>query len=276
MALLTPRNHPISKDTQLCMSLSARPGNFGTRFHNYLFRLLEQDFIYKGFSTTDLAGAVQGIRALGIRGCAVSMPFKEEVIPLLDELDHSAQIIESVNTIVNTSGHLKGYNTDFKAVSQLLKDVPNTQRFALQGSGGMSKAVAAALREAGFTGVVVARNAPKGRALASNYGFEYAPTLPQGVQADLLINATPLGMSGGPESAALAFSATHIAAAQTVFDVVAVPPQTPLIQEGQRQGKRLISGAQVIVLQAVEQFVLYTGVRPTQAQIDEAAAYALG
>jgi hypothetical protein len=58
----------INKDTQLCMSLSGRPGNFGTTFHNYLYQKLGLNFIYKAFTTTDIESAVKGIRALGIRG----------------------------------------------------------------------------------------------------------------------------------------------------------------------------------------------------------------
>src|ERR1700760_408028 len=133
----------ITKDTQLCMSLSARPGNFGTRFHNFLYEELSLDFVYKGFSTTDLPGAITGIRALGMRGCAVSMPFKEACIPFLDELDETARAIESVNTIVNNAGHLKAYNTDYIAVASLLRShgVPPGSPFALRGSGGMAKAV---------------------------------------------------------------------------------------------------------------------------------------
>ncbi len=98
----------INKDTQLCMSLAARPGNFGTRFHNFLYRELDLNFIYKAFTTRDLAAAIGGIRALGIRGCAVSMPFKEACIDYLDELDASAKGIMSVNTIVNTDGLSEG------------------------------------------------------------------------------------------------------------------------------------------------------------------------
>ncbi len=59
---------PIGRDTRLCMSLSARPGNAGSMLHNRLYELLELDYVYKSFSTTDLPGAVRGIRALGIRG----------------------------------------------------------------------------------------------------------------------------------------------------------------------------------------------------------------
>src|SRR5271165_3301084 len=96
----------INKDTQLCMSLAGRPGNFGTRFHNFLYRELGLNFIYKAFTTRDIGSAIGGLRALGIRGCAISMPFKEACIQYLDELDASAKGIMSVNTIVNTDGYL--------------------------------------------------------------------------------------------------------------------------------------------------------------------------
>ena len=92
---------PLSKDTRLCISLAARPSNIGTRFHNYLYEQLGLDFIYKAFTTTDIAAAIGGVRALGIRGCSVSMPFKEDVIALVDEVEPSARAIHSVNTIVN-------------------------------------------------------------------------------------------------------------------------------------------------------------------------------
>ena len=72
----------LSKDTQLCISMSGRPSNIGTRFHNRLYDELGLDFVYKAFSPVDLAQAVAGIRGLPIRGAAVSMPFKEQVIPI--------------------------------------------------------------------------------------------------------------------------------------------------------------------------------------------------
>ena len=84
---------PLSKDTRLCISLAGRPSNIGTRFHNYLYDLLGLDFIYKAFTTTDIVAAIGGVRALGIRGCSVSMPFKEDVIALVDEVEPSARAI---------------------------------------------------------------------------------------------------------------------------------------------------------------------------------------
>lgn len=268
----------ITKDTTLCMSLAARPGNFGTRFHNYLYDALGLDYLYKAFTTRDLAAAIGGVRALGIRGCAVSMPFKEACIPMVDELDPSAQAIDSVNTIVNTDGYLKAYNTDYMAIAGLLAQyrVPSDTLFALRGSGGMAKAVACALRDAGFDrGYVIARNEEKGKRLAGLCGAEWRPDM-DGVAARMLINATPLGMAGGADAERLAFGAEEIARAGIVFDVVALPVETPLIRAARARQKTVITGAEVFALQAVEQFVLYTGIRPDEALFRQAAAHARG
>lgn len=272
----------INRDTQLCMSLSARPGNFGTRFQNYLYRELKLNFVYKAFTTQNLQAAIGGIRALGIRGCAVSMPFKEACIEMLDELDATAQGIQSVNTIVNTAGRLKGYNTDYAAVVKLLqsREVPIDFSFAVRGSGGMAKAVVCALRDLGFKkGIILARNPRTGQALADQYGFSWQEDLGD-AKPNLIINVSPIGMAGGKESNELAFSPDVIESAQIVFDVVAVPVETPLYLytkklNAQSESKKIICGADVLSLQAVEQFVLYTGIRPQQGLIDRAAAFAL-
>lgn len=164
----------INRDTQLCMSLAGRPGNFGTRFHNYLYEKLGLNYIYKAFTTQDIAAAVKGVRALGIRGCAVSMPFKESCIPFLDALDPSAKAIDSVNTIVNDDGRLTGLNTDYIAVKSLIDShqLDSSAKVMIQGSGGMGKAVIAAFRDAGFRDVIIAaRHRDRGLVLAKQYGF---------------------------------------------------------------------------------------------------------
>ncbi|WP_456309105.1 shikimate 5-dehydrogenase [Serratia proteamaculans] len=266
----------LNKDTQVCMSLAARPGNFGTRFHNYLYDALDLDYLYKAFTTKDLSAAIGGVRALGIRGCAISMPFKEACIPLLDELDASAKAINSVNTIVNTEGYLKAYNTDYIAIYNLLKQyqVPTGLTFALRGSGGMAKAVACALKDSGFhQGYIIARNETRGRELAELYGFEWRADL-EGLQPGLLINATPTGMAGGVDADALSFDRATINAASVIFDVVALPELTPLVQYARSQEKTVITGSEVFAIQAVEQFALYTGVRPDDALFRKAAAHA--
>src|SRR5262249_62292703 len=117
-----PTPPPFSKDTTLCISLAGRPSNIGTRFHNQLYDQLGIDFIYKAFTTTDIAAAIGGVRALGIRGCSVSMPFKRDVIALVDDVEESARAVDAVNTIVNDDGHLTASNTDYIAVRSLVAD----------------------------------------------------------------------------------------------------------------------------------------------------------
>lgn len=263
----------ITKDTTLCVSLAARPSNIGTRFHNYLYEALDLDYVYKAFAPADLAGAVAGVRGLPIRGAAVSMPYKEAVIPLLDELDRSAEVLQSVNTIVNTDGRLVGYNTDYTAVASLLRShaVPVTP-VLLRGSGGMAKAVGAALRDAGFIdGTLVARNETTGRALAEELGWSWAPDV-EGRTAPLVVNVTPLGMEGA-DADVQAYDDATVAAASVVFDVVALPAETPLVRAAREAGKHVVTGAEVIALQAAEQFVLYTGVRPDDDLVREASEW---
>ena len=265
----------LNKDTTICMSLAARPSNFGTRFHNYLYDALDLDYLYKAFTTTDLNAAIGGVRALGIRGCAISMPFKEACIPMVDELDPSAKSINSVNTIVNTNGYLKAYNTDYIAIAKLLSQyqVPTDLVFTLRGSGGMAKAVACALKDAGFKkGFIVAIDEKTGKHLAELCGYEWRPDM-EGIQADLLINATPIGMAGGPDSDKLAYEEAEVNNAKVIFDVVALPAETPLIRYAKSQNKTVITGSEVFAIQAVEQFALYTGIRPSEELFRQAAKY---
>ena len=267
----------IDRDTKMCISLAARPGNHGNRFHNYLYAELGLNFIYKSFSSTDIGATIGGVRSLGIRGVGVSMPYKESCMPFLDRIDPSAAAIDSVNTIVNDDGVLTGYNTDYIAVRSLLADsaFDTTMPFALLGAGGMAKAVLAALVDSGFRdGVVVSPRSPeRGERLAARYSVAADIAL-SGRQPRLLLNATPVGMEGGPETDKLAFDAAAIAAADAVFDVVYLPPDTPLVRLARSLGKTTITGDQVMARQALEQFVMYTGVRPTPEQIRAAEDYA--
>ncbi len=265
----------LTKDTTLCISLAGRPSNIGTRFHNFLYDELGLDYLYKACTTSDIGAAVAGVRALGIRGCSVSMPYKETCLDHVDSLDASARAISSVNTIVNDEGHLTAYNTDYLAVATLLArhGVPSDGPFCVLGSGGMAKAVVAALADAGFRdGSVVARNEGTGRGLADLYGFGWLPEL-GAVRPALVVNATPIGMSGGAGAEALPVTVEVVEACDTVFDVVAFPARTPLVEHALSLGKDVIDGAEVIALQAAEQFSLYTGIRPTDEQVARASAY---
>ena len=201
------------------------------------------------------------------------MPFKEAVIPLIDSLDQTASIIESVNTIVNTDGNLRGYNTDFAAVRSLLQqnELSKEHSVLVIGSGGMAKAVVAAVSDLGVADCkILARNEVAGVALAAKYGFTRTSTE---VEADFIINATPVGMSGGAEANQVPVSDSVVKSAKTIFDVVAVPAITPLISKAKLFDKNVVVGTDVMTLQAVEQFVLYTGIRPSKDLISKAAEY---
>jgi shikimate dehydrogenase len=264
----------LNKDMSVCISLAGRPSNLGTRFHNFLYDELGLNFVYKAFTTDDIEGAIRGVRALGIRGCSVSMPFKEAVIPLVDVIEESARAIESVNTIVNDDGVLTASNTDYEAIALLIDEhrLDPAQKVLVRGSGGMAKATVAAFRGAGFDDVtVVARNADLGPAIAGQYGYEWVATDPE-PGADLIVNVTPLGMAGA-DADTLSFSREHIDAAQAVFDVVAFPAETPLIRAARDAGKTVITGAEVHALQAAKQFERYTGVAITRDQVARAAAF---
>ena len=193
----------INKDTKLCMSLASRPGNFGTRLHNFLYAAMGLNYLYKAFTTTDLKSAIAGIRALAIRGCAISMPFKEDVMQYLGHIDPSAARITAVNTIVNDDGVLTGFNTDYTAIQKVVSEraVPLSARTCVFGSGGMAKAIVSALDDVGYRAVsIVARNAKTGGALAEKYGYRWLPEVPQNERFEVLINASPVGMSPDTQS----------------------------------------------------------------------------
>ena len=264
----------VDRDTVLCISLAARPSNHGVRFHNWLYDKLGLNYLYKAVAPTDIAQAMAGIRGLGIRGAGVSMPYKQAVIPLVDELHPSAARIEAVNTIVNTDGRLVGYNTDYVAVADLLREheVDAGLPVVVRGSGGMANAVVAAIADHGMTGTVVARNAATGQSLASRYGWSYSDAVPAG-DLGLVVNVTPLGMAGA-DADAQSFSDAEIQRARVVFDVVAFPVETPLIRAATRLGVPVITGGEVISRQAAAQFELYTGVRPIPEDVAAAEEYA--
>lgn len=265
----------LSKDTRLCISLAERPSNIGTRFHNYLYEVLGLDYVYKAFTTTDITAAIGGVRALGIRGCSVSMPFKREVLALVDHVEPSAAAIAAVNTVVNDDGVLTASNTDYIAVRHLIaeRQVDPGLPVLIHGSGGMASAVATALRDNGFEeGTVVARNTATGAELATRLGYRWRAEA-GATRAPVLVNVTPIGMAGAAEVDDLAFAPDVIAAAEFVIDAVAVPAETPLIRAARAAGTPVITGAEIIAAQAAEQFERYTGVRPTAEQVAAASAF---
>jgi shikimate dehydrogenase len=129
------------------------------------------------------------------------------------------------------------------------RQIPVDHTFAVLGSGGMAKAVVAALRDAGFhAGAVVARNARTGTALADQYGYAWRAEVGSS-RPQLLVNATPVGMLGGPAADDLPVAPEVVDTTETIFDVVALPALTPLVRRARARATPVITGAEVIALQ---------------------------
>ena len=129
----------INKDTQICISISSNPSNFGTTFHNLGYKTQGLNFLYKAVQVSDLSGAMAGVRALNITGCSVSMPFKQTVLKYIDTLDPSALHVQAVNTILQNNGKLTGYNTDYTGVLSILQilGLSRDKKVIVAGIGGV-------------------------------------------------------------------------------------------------------------------------------------------
>ena len=261
----------LNKDTQLCISVASRPGNFGTTLHNAAYVALGLNYIYKACGISDIAAAMVGVRALGIRGCSVSMPFKEAVISYLDGLDQTARVIGAVNTIINDAGRLTGYNTDAVGARVALEALQarSGESVLLLGAGGAARAILFALRQLGFNQVRVAsRDVAKIQPL--NTILSCLPVVwseRQQEPADLVINATSVGMYPGAE--AMPLEEAFIQHSRAVMDVVISPMETKLIGCARSAGKAVAPGYLMSLEQAMAQFTLYTGVEPPRDLMEQ-------
>lgn len=254
----------INFNTQLCISLAQRPSNFGTNLFNAAFAAARLNFLYKAFALPPehLAEAVAAMRTLDIRGCGISMPFKEEAMRYVDTLDPWARRIGAINTIVNTRGYLKGYNTDAVGAQVLLQPLARRlrhERVILLGAGGAARAICAALNKLGAEKVWIVNRTPKeAQALAQQWQFTPKPWKTHLTsEAYLFINATPIGMMPYEKKSPL--TPVAVKNYDVIMDVVIKPLNTKLAQQAIRARKKLLPGWQMALQQAARQFELYTG-----------------
>jgi len=265
---MNSQNNPI-----LCISVAEKPGKFGITVHNAGYRALGLNFMYKTFAIDDIRGVITGVRSLGIRGCSVSMPFKEKVIPFLDRLDPLAKEIGAVNTVVNDNGRLIGYNTDVIAVEKSLRplQIKNDKDLIIFGAGGVSRAILVALKNLTLKNITLTnRTKRKGERLAKEFNVNFIQwSKRENVKAEVLINATSIGMF--PNIFSSPISKNKIKNSQIVMDVVATPPKTKLIKIANKQGKITVDGLKLSLYQAFTQFKLYTGRNPPIQVMQKAA-----
>ena len=265
---MNSQNNPI-----LCISVAEKPGKFGITVHNAGYRALGLNFMYKTFAIDDIRGVITGVRSLGIRGCSVSMPFKEKVIPFLDRLDPLAKKTSAVNTVVNDNGRLIGYNTDVIAVEKSLRplQIKNDKDIIIFGAGGVSRAILVALKNLKLKNVTLTnRTKRKGEKLAKEFNVNFIQwSKRENIKADVVINATSIGMA--PNIFSSPISKKKIKNSQIVMDVVVTPPKTKLIKIANKQGKITVDGLKLSLYQAFTQFKLYTGRNPPIQVMQKAA-----
>ncbi len=213
------------------------------------------------------------------RGCNVTMPHKQAVMPLLGRIEAPATKIGAVNTVLRgSSGGLSGTNTDASGFLEPLKaDLNATHYFRMArilGTGGAARAIITALAGHGFTLVVAGRDPAKARALLDELapkGEHHAIDLAHFAEPtdfafddregclDLIINASSLGMQGQPP---LAFDWSHAPPGSIAYDIVTAPLDTPFLQDARAKGHRTIDGLSMLIGQAAAAFEKFFGAPP--------------
>ena len=238
---------------------------------NAAFREAKINWVYTAFETPEekLADAIGGIRALGIAGLSVTMPHKARVCSLLDEISDSAQSLGAVNCIVNDAGNLKGHNTDGDGFLDAVKhdaglDVAGKKVLVI-GSGGSARSIIYSLGKAEALEIAVI-NRTKNKALdalelAGSAGRHVEENeIPKVVsEADLVINATPVGMSDTEGTSSFPLEPNLLTKGQLAVDLIYHPISTPWMEALRDREVEVHGGLSMLIFQAAKAFKLWTG-----------------
>jgi shikimate dehydrogenase len=240
---------------------------------NAAFQTLNLNCVFLAFpvAPSQVEAAMHGVRSLGIRGLNVTMPHKKAVIPFLDEVDETAQFLESVNTIFNDNGKLRGFSTDGTGAHRALEENGAElagKKLVLLGAGGAAKAIAYALAREVDELVLLNRTPQKLAGLAETLNQKFrkkvavASTAPDDIRqnlqdADILINATNVGMQPQPRLSLV--KPEWLTSRLTVMDIVYNPLETQLAKDAKTAGARVVSGVEMLLYQGAASFELWTG-----------------
>ena len=252
--------------------------------HNSAFEATNTNGVYLAWEVdaTELAETVANIRRYQMYGINLSMPYKEQVIPYLDQLSEEACLIGAVNTVVNREGTLIGYNTDGKGFFKSLPSFKiSRKRLVLLGAGGAAKAILAQAILDGVSQISVfvrsssiEKTRPYLEKIQNATGFrvdlfalEDVQDLQDSItQADLLVNATSVGMDGSSQPIP---TSILLPEKLLVADVIYQPFETPFLKWARNQGNQSINGLGMLLYQAAEAFELWTGKEMPTDQIWE-------
>ena len=147
----------VNKDTEIYCSFAKKAGNTGCQMMNTSFHYYGLNKIYKSFSIDNIEQAVNSVRTLNIKGFAITMPYKIQVLDYVDEMTDDVKDIGAANTVINNDGILKAYNTDYLAAKEVLIDCVGKHLYIL-GDGGYSKAVQSAAKSLNINYTIVRRD----------------------------------------------------------------------------------------------------------------------
>lgn len=259
--------------------------------HNAAFNKLGLDFIYIPFLVKKefLKEAIEGMKAMNIRGLSVTQPHKVEVMKLLDSIDPLAEKMGTVNTIVNDSGILTGSNTDAGGFLRGLLEngiEPTGKNVVVLGAGGASRAVSFILADRGANLVILNRllelewAESLAERISSNFSVKVealeltSNNLKKAiVEADILVNTTNVGMS--PDTDKTLVDPDLLRQGLVVYDVIYNPIKTRLLKEAEKAGAKIISGLDMLVYQGVIAFEKWTGQKAPVEVMKEAALKSL-
>ena len=222
----------------------------------------------------DLAAKVESFRADGFLASCVTLPHKQAVIPMIDELADTAVAVGAVNWIINNNGHLTGHNTDspgfLRALTELGEFDPAGKSALVFGAGGAARAIVHALKTAGIASMTIAnRTVARAEELAADFSDDTLSINSCGLDADdlndislasdLLVNTSSMGMDGGPAPDATPVTADAISPNAVAYDAVYAPPMTPFLKEVEIAGAKSLRGFTMLLLQGAVGFELATG-----------------
>lgn len=272
---------PITGHTRLTALLGSPVAHsISPLMHNEAFQLLNLDYTYLCFDVNEetLPAAVDGLKACGIRGFNLTMPNKNQIVKLLDELSPAARLIGAVNTVVNDKGHLVGYNTDGVGYMQAVRDAGydiTGKTITIMGAGGAATAICA---QAALDGVekihIFARETSRFWERTQKLVENINSTLPCKAvlhenkdtgalaraisESTLLLNATSVGMA--PDTNSTIIQDTSLYHPDLIVsDVIYNPRETRFLREAREAGCRTFNGMYMLLYQGAEAFRLWTG-----------------
>jgi len=263
------RVHRLSLETAVTGIIGSPVGHSASpAIHNSLFAELDLDFVYLPFEVSDVTAFVNRMvnpktRELdwNLRGFSVTIPHKNAIVPLLDELTEQAKTIKAVNTVVTEGIRLTGHNTDVDgAMAPLEKvcDIART-RCGVIGAGGAARAVIGGLLARGALVTVFAREPSRAHAVSEAFNVEVLPIERlASSEVTVVINTTPVGMRGHSEGTS---PVPHEALRRCMiaYDLVYNPLDTKFLIDARAAGCKTIDGLEMLIAQAALQFKLWTG-----------------